>query len=303
MLHSYVERKIDFQPEEGWVALNPSVVLHDGCLIAVIRTVNYRISEQGQYLIRGTDGTANATNPINTRNWLACFNDDMSLVTSGEIANPVGMPCEFPLVIGFEDMRLFSHGGHLYASAPARQFHIDGNCEQVLIRLGLNPMCVAEYKRMLREPRETQKNWMPIDQAPEIKFMYRLGEVVNSEGVTVANRPTKLATNQICGGTQLIRFVGGYLCLVHESNPRPDTGVRYYQHRFVWCDDAFDNYKISLPFMFEDKVIEYASGLCWHPDGKRLVISYGFKDCEARLATIDAMELSAELGAAGSHLW
>ena len=31
--------------------------------------------------------------------------------------------------------------------------------------------------------------------------------------------------------------------------------------------------------------------LCWHPDGKRLVISYGFKDCEARLATVDPEEV------------
>ena len=52
---------------------------------------------------------------------------------------------------------------------------------------------------------------------------------------------------------------------------------------------------ISKPFGFHEKTIEYAMGLCWHPDGKRLVISYGFKDCEARLATVDPEEVIAWL--------
>jgi sugar lactone lactonase YvrE len=38
---------------------------------------------------------------------------------------------------------------------------------------------------------------------------------------------------------------------------------------------------LSLPFVFHDKQIEFAAGLAWHPDGKRLLVSYGVKDQEA----------------------
>jgi hypothetical protein len=42
---------------------------------------------------------------------------------------------------------------------------------------------------------------------------------------------------------------------------------------------------MSEPFVFNDRVIEFAAGMTWL-DASRLVISYGFKDEEARLGTI-----------------
>ena len=48
---------------------------------------------------------------------------------------------------------------------------------------------------------------------------------------------------------------------------------------------------LSKPFVFNDKLIEFCAGLCWHPDGKRLIISYGWQDKEARIATISDHEV------------
>jgi hypothetical protein len=51
--------------------------------------------------------------------------------------------------------------------------------------------------------------------------------------------------------------------------------------------------RMSLPFCFNERVIEFCNGLCWHPEKPltELVLSYGFKDCEARVATVDATEV------------
>jgi hypothetical protein len=42
------------------------------------------------------------------------------------------------------------------------------------------------------------------------------------------------------------------------------------------------------PFYFQKRGIELAAGLGWHPDGKRLLISYGVNEGEAWIATVNA---------------
>ena len=98
------------------------------------------------------------------------------------------------------------------------------------------------------------------------------------------------------GGSQVIPFHQGYLAIVHEARQIPGRPTRYYLHRFVSWDADFNIVKISKPFGFHEKTIEYAMGLCRHPDGKRLIISYGFKDCEARLGTVTDDDVIMWLG-------
>ena len=62
---------------------------------------------------------------------------------------------------------------------------------------------------------------------------------------------------------------------------------RYYQHRFVWFDAANRLQRVSRRFFFVKKGVEFAAGLAWHPDGKRLLISYGVADAESWIATVE----------------
>jgi FkbM family methyltransferase len=52
---------------------------------------------------------------------------------------------------------------------------------------------------------------------------------------------------------------------------------------------------LSRPFFFHKKGLEFAAGLAWHPDGRRLLISYSVADSEAWIATIDAAEVRGVL--------
>src|SRR5262249_41087750 len=75
-----------------------------------------------------------------------------------------------------------------------------------------------------------------------------------------------------------------------------DGSARRYRHRFVWLDAASALRRVSRAFYFHDPdKIEFAAGLAWHPDGKRLVLSYGVGDRESWIATVDAGEVRASL--------
>ena len=152
--------------------MNPSVCVHQDALHVNIRLVNYRMDEHGRYLIRNTEtGDVNNDNPINTNNMVLYLGLDpfYNLPWGFECYRPGNMPVEYPLVIGFEDMRIWSSGSILWGSSTVRQLAADGQCEQVMTSLtphreNGNDVALrhGEPHRMLREPRETEKNWAPI---------------------------------------------------------------------------------------------------------------------------------------------
>lgn len=294
---SFKEKKIDFTPSDdktfeptGYNLLNPSVACHGSQLWCIIRTVNYRIDGEGRYIIKAIDGTANDSNPINTRNYLARLNKDLGIETVSKIKTQTPDPA-FKLVIGFEDMRLYDYKGTLWSSSCVREFTPEGWCEQVSAPIfeENKGYVLGPYKRMIKEPRQTEKNWMPIVGTPH--FMYRLGEAVDVEGKTVFKKDTSYDCGHISGGSQVIPFIYGYLAVVHEAAYR--DGRRYYQHRFAYFNMDYSLRSLSLPFVFQDKQIEFAAGLARHPDGKNLILSYGIRDCEAWLGTISEKDVRA----------
>lgn len=297
LFNSFKWRKIEIPLDEHWAPLNPSVTVHGNALVTTVRTVNYKMDYEGRYWIRATDGSANDSNPINTRNFLVTLDDDLIPKLSQEIKNPTPFPVEYPLVIGFEDPRLFVHKHELWTSSTVRQLNREGYCEQVLAKIDPTTLQFTNVKRMLRTPRQTEKNWMPIcwdhpKLIDQIKFMYKPGEIVDTDGKTLQKTEFPFATDTFCGGTQLVPLNGGWLGLIHEARIIPGRTRRYYQHRFVFYDTDFKNMRPSRPFVFHEKEIEYAAGIAVHPtQPNKIVISYGFQDNEARICSIDVLEL------------
>jgi len=311
MCPSFKWRSIPFMPPDNLVPMNPSVVLHDKKLHVNVRAVNYRIDDAGRYIITATDGTANAENPIDTRNFMLDMGADVSHhepLSVRECYRPGNLPCEFSLVTGFEDVRLFSWQNDIWCTATVRQLHQDGNCEQVLTKLvravdknGHDAYEQTSMKRMLRTPRETEKNWSPIkwEYAAEPLFLWRPGIVVNSNGEKIVDTPPPFMTDNISGSSQLICWGnGGWLAITHTAHPLPNEPYkRYYYHRFIEYARDMRVLRMSLPFCFNERVIEFCGGMCWAPGTPQadLVISYGFKDNEARIATVDAAEVDRAL--------
>jgi glycosyltransferase involved in cell wall biosynthesis len=292
ILSSFETKQIPFTPPEGWTAMNPSVVRYKGNPVVLLRTVNYRITVEGSYEIRGPDAAYSRDWPISTVNYLVHLDNDLNLVSSHELVLPANWPePKFDLVRGLEDSRLFVWGDELWTLSCARELTAEGWCEQVLA-----PVSSAGYGdkwQVLRpEHRQHEKNWMPW--APGrggLQFVYRLGVLVNTDGDEISRHDCKLDVGHISGGSQVIRVDGLYLALVHEARLIPGRNIRYYQHRFVMLEKDGSLKAISPPFYFHDRQIEFAAGLAYFPDRRQLLISYGVRDCEAWLAWVNLDEV------------
>ncbi len=146
-----------------------------------------------------------------------------------------------------------------------------------------------------------EKNWMPVAGTGEdgLRLVYSCFPTVvlrydEAAGAVVpeVSRSAPLIAREFSGGTQVIRFDDGYLCLVHESVTLDDDSPAY-THRWVWFDHHWQLAKLSSPFVFQKRGVEFAAGLAQRGDD--LVISYGRWDREAFLATVRVEEVRALL--------
>jgi hypothetical protein len=269
------------------------VVNRHGLPRVLVRAVNYTITPEGQYVIRGTDGTCNNSNPINTRNYV---------LRGGEVYE-LGLPSLwpeplYPLVRGFEDSRLFEWNDQLWTLSTVRELTSEGWCEQVLAPIDVEQGPYIKlrygdnYRRILPKVRQHEKNWMPWVKDNGITFVYRLGMLINTHGEVVRDYPMGIDVSRISGSSQVIEMMGNYIAVVHEAQLIPGRQYnRYYRHRFVSFKADGQLERISAPFYLHDKQIEFVAGLAYFPEQKQLMISYGVRDCEAWTAVMDPDEV------------
>ena len=205
-------------------------------------------------------------------------------------------------MLGFEDMRLFAWQGALWCIAVLCELTPEGWRQQVLARIdesGAGPYRLADWRVLEpKGPQRHEQNWVPLVERDEVRFVYLCDptRLVDDMARTVDGSIPSIAAEEFRGGSQAIAFAGGWLALVHEVGfSGADNKERLYHHRFVWFDPAQKLRGVSRPFIFERPGIEFAAGLAWHPDGKRLIISYGIGDGTAWLATVEADDVRAAL--------
>jgi hypothetical protein len=128
-----------------------------------------------------------------------------------------------------------------------------------------------------------QKNWTPQIAGDRLQFIYLcdLTGVVDDYGRTVTESTPAIAAPRFRGGSQVIAFDGAWLAVIHELQWRPSYRRRFYQHRFVWLDETNTLRRVSRLFFFHKKGVDFAAGMAWHADGKRMLISYSVADSEA----------------------
>lgn len=273
--------------EEPYAPMNPSVMLDGDDLVAVIRGVNYRLGDPERSWPR--------LPAIRTRNHLARLERDGTVREAREIvAAPAIPPASPSLVEGFEDLRLFRWRGRLHASATVRDRNPAMRCEIALLALDDDARIVE--LALLHGYRDDlhQKNWMPAVDGDDLLFVYlcdpttvlRYDPAERRVAVHREHAPP-VALEHLRGGSQLVRFDGGWLALTHEV-AMIDAAHRRYLHRFVAFDRELRVRAITEPFRFADEPIEFAAGLAFDAAGGVLLASYGVQDCRAMMATIDA---------------
>jgi tetratricopeptide (TPR) repeat protein len=290
-------RAIEFVPEPGWSASNPSISQDLGQLRCIVRTVNYRIVN-GAYVTPTGDGV------IRTRNFLLDLNDDLRTTRTVEMLDKTEIArTNFP-IHGFEDARLFGWKGKWWATATVCDFTEDGRREIALLELDDEGAIV--HAEPLRGPwsSHAQKNWMPLVDGDVAKVIYATSPTKIFELVAAVEpelpgqrhaircpAEVSFGHGRLRGGSQAVPVEGGWIFAVHDV-AFPNSG-RIYLHRFVQLDEQLQLVAMTDPFYFEHLGIEFCAGIVMV--GGKLVASYAVNDGSARLGIFDWEAVSAAL--------
>lgn len=289
-------KEISWKPElEGWAPMNPSVFIGDSSIkrrYVLVRTVNYKVSE-------GNYPTNDGSGVIRTKNYILEMNENWEPTKSIFLEDATERKKNAFPVEGFEDCRLWSIGHGLCVSTTVRDMHDNpnGHCEMAIVALDENyraqdisPIRDYEYSK-------TQKNWMPIvGQAGDFLYLcdptviIRTGWTTGHQTYEEVRRLSDRCLVALRGGSQVIPYAKGWLCVTHEVTWRPE---RVYLHRFVYLDAGFKITHITEPFYFKQIGIEFCAGLAL--DGERLVASFGVNDASAHLAFFDQSKIDNAL--------
>ncbi len=294
IMPSFMARPVGFKPPVGWHATRPSVSRSGDEIILIQRVVN-SAPEEGDR--RSPNGALFAT----SRDFLLQLNSALDLEASSEILPPQD-------VQPFENIRLLCWRGALWCSAILRELTPEGQCQQVLARIdesGDGQHRLTDCRVFLLEgPLRDGENWMPLveptpaeAEGERLRFISLWDPVrlVDETAQVVAETRPPIAADEFRGGTQAIDFDGGRLALIREEVAGDTFADRATHHRFVWLDEALALRSVSRPFFLNEHGVEFVAGLAWHPNGERLIISYGVGDSESWIATVDAAEVRAAL--------
>lgn len=291
--------KIAFLPKYNYNSLNPSVYSFNDKLWMIQRTVNYRVTADGSYDMRGD-------NAIRTINYLISLNDDLSVATAEEILPPDNLSDPlYSLVVGWEDCRLFFWKGEPWCTATVRELNHEGWCEIVLSKIvdaGNGKRKFAEHRMISPKfcDKQHEKNWMPMVVNDSLFFIYSSDPVriIDSDGNLVSSRVSHIASDSFRGGGAAIPVNNGWLAMIHESH-NMSYGKRRYMHRFVWYDSFGRLAKYSEAFYIKELGIEFSAGLAKHPKTGQIIVSFGVDDFSSYLAVLSLEDINKMLKNAG----
>ncbi|ARN79911.1 hypothetical protein [Methylocystis bryophila] len=148
-----------------------------------------------------------------------------------------------------------------------------------------------------------QCEWAPVAQGELLRFVVSYDPIIvaDSTGREIASIGAPLASDGFRAASQFTPLNGGWLGLVCEAIEAGPNEESTHYHRFVWLNAMFVLQGVSRPFYLESRGRERVTGLCAHPDGKRLVLSFVANDGELRLATVLAQEAASQLLPAATY--
>lgn len=271
--------------------LNPSIAIHKGILWCVVRVQQ---AKGRSYNFMGSIETSGGA-------WI--LEGVRELVAAERVR---------PALYGFEDVRLFVHGGRLWGSATV----FDSHAQMVVLELEAHRIVSAS-----RQPSagRHEKNWMPValerpespilppgwsptparSLSPGVWFLYRLEPqpIVLRYDFTAREVRPPLASLEVGkagtlrGGSQIVPYGDGFVGVVHELHTPPVV----YLHRLVRFDRFLQVVAMSEPFYFDAVGVEFCAGLAaW---AGRWVFSFGQSDERALVAVVEPSVLSARIGA------
>jgi len=262
-----------------WPSCNPSIAKDGDGFRVIVRTLNYRLKENGKWLGHPPGGARSA-------NWLFHLDRDLRTLGVDRVADHDVVAGDARAKNGLEDGRLFYWRGDWWLVASAVQFRNDTNYSTVCIcRLDGDNRIVSPH--FIESPlgMEWEKNWMPVIDGDGLKLVYRISPLqIVAPGDDWQPDLRSLGEyrpgiQDWSGSSQLIEYRDGWLCVVHKRVLEKKRV--YYQHAFVELSRDFKILRVSRPWYFDAPTVEFCAGLCLAGDSA--ILSYGHMDREARL--------------------
>lgn len=267
--------RIQFEPPDGRLPMNPSICMHKNELICVVRAVNY--SMHGRHYI-----VHDPNRIVRTTNYIGKLGLDGSFTGHSVIQDLDPTPRHRSAIVGYEDIRLVSVKGVLSGSATVCDRDPEGR--RMIAKLDLDAKRNVKRAHVQKTNQLHEKNWMPLSNNGEFAWIYSLDPTAILPG-PLHKSPLRL--EHLRGGAA-IPFKDGYLCVTHEViDDIPET--RVYLHRFVKLDSTFKVQSVSESWIFSHYGIEFCAGLVQHKG--QLLLSYGVADREAWLMKINTKDL------------
>jgi hypothetical protein len=275
----------------------------DGKIKVNLRHVNYTFYHSEAKLFQHQWGPLTYIHPENdmhlrTWNWYCELDNDLNIARFTKVDTSTFDTYE-PLwdFVGLEDARIFRWDKKLYLSGVRRDTTKIGQGRMELSEIIVDKDTVKEISRVRIQPpvdSYCEKNWMPIMDIPFHYVKWSNPTEVVKVDPTTGVAITAFLTERIPlngdfrGGSQLVKFRGYYLAVVHEVNLfKSEVGRKdgVYRHRFLMWDDKFNLVKYSRDFAFMDAHVEFAVGMV--EQGSDMLISFGFQDNAAYILRMD----------------
>jgi hypothetical protein len=271
------------QADSEWRYSTPLFI--DGTQVAIVRQVNYNISEDGSYR------TIPPSKQVDTRlvHW-GINRTFVEVVMGREFAAKAvqeGLHHPNASVIGLEDSRIVARDGVLYTLSSSTEYSRDGRTfSQVLGTLDLAAMTHTVVK-LIQGPDKDQsheKNWVFATGLDNVVYEWypyvRIGAVDAIQGKLQIHTeiPSPLSFEGMRGSSNGVLHAGEWWFVTHSAIYRPGQ-MRKYLHRLVVLDKNLTQIvRHSLPFTFEEgSDVEYC--IAFAADSARgLVFGYSVRD-------------------------
>lgn len=285
--------------EEGSTSLynpmNASIQKTDGGYSVICRTVNYVHSG---WQCRSLE-TNDPTNTLRSKNYLLTYDRDFKMLSQNEVIENLPRDRIHLLTFeGLEDCRLFDFNRDFWFTCTTSDTSPYGNPQTSLCKLSKDTSAgVIKVDKLIPlkgpDPHRWEKNWLPIVRNDELFLIYSYSpftlykpDVETGECKKELSFEPKYDFSRFRGSASPIEFDGGYLMLIHEVIYNHQN-LRFDLHRFLYLDKNLQIEKISKPFIFKEKGIEFCCGMTLDHEGTKLVMTISSNDREAFLCFTD----------------
>ncbi len=253
----------------------------------VLRTVNYSINDNGNYLYPPH------MDYIHTENYWTVLNDN-KIVEQYRIKLSPTMQTEYKRqyygIQGLEDGRHIKYNGKTYISFTSFEYGKEAKASMVLTRLNDKYQIDKIVSLKYHEDR-IQKNWVPFEYEGKLCFVYSYQPFVilsvdpetgNCE--EIVNKQYQYHLGDLRGSAPPI-WIEKHQCYLIMTHEVIMHGTRKYIHRFLMFDRDWNLLKIGEPFYFKNLFIEFSLSIIYNPKTDKLIIPFSVRDGESFIGT------------------